>query len=437
MKDVDTLINCRWLIPVDTQHTLLQNQSIAIKDGRIDAVLPRDQASHQYAATHQVDLSDHVVLPGLINAHTHAAMTLLRGIADDLPLMEWLTQHIWPAEAKWVGETFVAQGTLLAIAEMIKGGITCFNDMYFFPNIVAKTAVEAGMRASVGLIVLDFPSIWASNADEYIAKGIEVHDSVKNQSLISSMFAPHAPYTVSDAPLKRIMTLAEELDLPIHMHVHETAHEVAESEKNTGQRPLARLASLGLLSPRLAAVHMTQLNAEDLQLIKNSGLSIVHCPESNLKLASGMFPAQKIKSLEINMALGTDGAASNNDLDMFGEMRTAALFAKAVAADAQALPAYEVIRMATLGGAKALGLDQLIGSIELGKAADIIAVDLNHIETQPLYDPVSQLVYACSREKVSDVWIAGKHVLNNRVLTTIDEHELIKMAQSWRGKIAN
>ncbi len=435
MTDVETLIYCRWLVPVDPDHSLLENHCIAIQNGIIEAVLPKKEAENQYTSKNTVLLADHVVMPGFVNTHTHAAMTLLRGLADDLPLMEWLNNHIWPAESTWVNEEFVAQGTQLAIAEMIKGGTTCFNDMYFFPDIAAKTALEAGMRACVGLIVLDFPTIWASNADEYISKGVATHDEFKNNHLISTAFAPHAPYTVSDAPLKKIGTYAEELDVPIHIHVHESADEIVQSEKDFGKRPLARLKDLGLLTPRLAAVHMTQLNDADMEQISSTGINVVHCPESNLKLASGLCPVHQLACANVNVALGTDGAASNNDLDMFGEMRTAALLAKSVAGNARALPANKAIEMATLNGAKALGLEKVIGSLHVGKAADIIAVDLNHIETQPLYNPVSQLVYATGRDKVTDVWIRGRRVLHNKVLTTLEDQKLIHQARCWREKI--
>ena len=433
--NIDTLIHARWVIPVEPADIVLEDHAIAVHEGRILEILPSADARKKYTAevTHQLD--DHALIPGLVNAHTHAAMSLFRGLADDLPLMDWLQNHIWPAEAKWVNPEFVADGSRLAIAEMLRGGTTCFNDMYFFPDETARVADNAGMRAVVGLIILDFPTVWAANADEYFHKGIEVHDHFRHNPLITTAFAPHAPYTVSDKPLQRVITYAEEMDIPIHMHVHETTHEVVEAEDNTGQRPLARLEQLGLVSPRFMAVHMTQLADEEIEHIATRGAHVVHCPESNMKLASGFCPVQQLLDAGVNVALGTDGAASNDDLDMFGEMRSAALLGKVTARDASAVKAASVLHMATLGGAKALGLDSHIGSLVADKAADITAINLGALETQPLFNPVSQLVYSAGREQVSDVWVAGQHLLKDRVLTTLDQQAIVAKARQWGEKI--
>jgi 5-methylthioadenosine/S-adenosylhomocysteine deaminase len=433
---VDTLIHARWIIPVEPESVTYEHHTLVINSGRIIDLLPTELAKQKYQGTTTENLDNHALLPGLINSHTHAAMTLMRGIADDLPLMDWLQNHIWPLEQKWMTEAFVKDGTDLAIAEMILGGTTCFNDMYFFPEITAAQAIHHGIRASVGLIVIDFPTVWAEHSDAYIEKGLALHDQLRHHPLISTPFAPHAPYTVSDQPLQKIKTFTDELELPIHMHVHETLHEVELAQEKTGQRPLQRLHDLGLLDPSFIAVHMTQLTDDEIALFAESGAHIVHCPESNLKLASGFSPIAKCIAAGINVALGTDGAASNNDLDMFGEMRTAALLGKAVAGDASAIPAMTALRMATINGAKALGLDHETGSLSIGKAADVIAVDLSHLETQPLYCPVSQLVYAASRQQVTDVWVAGKRLLQQRHLTTVNIDELkIKVAE-WRGRLA-
>ncbi len=434
-QPIDILIHARWIIPVQPVDQVLEHHAIAVHEGRILELLPSVEARQKYTAEAEHQLDEHALIPGLINAHTHAAMSLFRGLADDLPLMEWLQSHIWPAEEKWISPEFVADGTQLAIAEMLRGGTTCFNDMYFFPDETARIADNAGMRAVVGLIIIDFPTVWAANADEYLSKGIEVHDHFRHNPLITTAFAPHAPYTVSDEPLKRIITYAEEMDIPVHIHLHETAHEVLEAQSNTGQRPLERLEALGLVSPRLMAVHMTQLADEEIDHLATRGAHVVHCPESNMKLASGFCPVQQLLNAGINVALGTDGAASNNDLDMFGEMRSAALLGKAVARDASALSAMQALHMATLGGARALGLETHIGSLETGKAADITAVNLGALETQPVYHPISQLVYAAGREHVSDVWVAGQHLLKDRVLTTLDQQTIIAKAQQWREKI--
>ena len=374
---VDTLIHARWIIPVEPESVTYEHHTLVIDSGKIIDLLPTDLAKQKYQGTTTENLENHALLPGLINCHTHAAMTLMRGIADDLPLMDWLQNHIWPLEQKWMSEAFVKDGTDLAIAEMILGGTTCFNDMYFFPEITAGQAIHHGIRAKVGLIVIDFPSVWAQNSDEYIEKGLALHEQLRLSDLCSTAFAPHAPYTVSDEPLQKIRTLADELELPIHMHVHETLHEVEQAQAQTGQRPLQRLQELGLVNPSLIAVHMTQLSDEEISLFAESGAHIVHCPESNLKLASGFCPVARCLAAGINVALGTDGAASNNDLDMFGEMRTAALLGKAVAGDASAIPAMTALRMATINGAKALGLDTCCGSLSVGKAADVIAIDLS------------------------------------------------------------
>jgi 5-methylthioadenosine/S-adenosylhomocysteine deaminase len=435
LKNIDTLIHARWVIPVEPANTVLEDHAIAVHDGRILDVLPGIEANKKYTAEVAHQLENHALIPGLVNAHTHAAMSLFRGLADDMPLMDWLQDHIWPAEEKWVNAEFVADGTHLAIAEMLRSGTTCFNDMYFFPDETARISDNAGMRAVVGLIILDVPTVWAANPDEYLHKGIEVHDNYRHNPLITTAFAPHAPYTVSDEPLQRVMTYAEEMDIPVHMHVHETAHEVVEAEDNTGQRPLTRLEQLGLVSPRLMAVHMTQLADEEVEHLATRGAHVVHCPESNMKLASGLCPVQQLLDAGVNVALGTDGAASNNDLDMFGEMRSAAMLGKIVARNASAVNATQVLHMATLGGAKALGLDSIIGSLEAGKAADITAVDLGMLETQPLFNPISQLVYAAGREQVSNVWVAGQHLLKDRALTTLDEASIINKAQQWGGKI--
>jgi len=433
--DIDTLITARWIVPVRPAGTVLENHAIAISNGHIEAILPTARAMEEYVAVETHELDNHVLIPGLVNTHTHAAMTLFRGMADDLPLMTWLQDHIWPAEQQWVTPDFVEDGTQLAIAEMLRGGTTCFNDMYFFPDHAAEIASGAGMRINIGLIVIDFPTPWAQTANEYIHKGLEVHDKHKHNPLVTSSFAPHAPYTVSDEPMHKLATYAEELNLQIHMHVHETAFEVDQAVEQHGMRPLKKLESMHMLSNRLLAVHMTQLDDSELDLVARYGVHIVHCPESNQKLANGFCPVSALLQHGVNVALGTDGAASNNDLDMLGEACTAAQLAKAVAGDPTAVPAWQTLEMATINGATALNLDHDIGSLETGKAADIVAVDLMQPATQPVYDPVSQLIYAASRQQVSDVWINGKHLLRDSELTTIDVERMIALAEDWRMKI--
>ena len=432
---VATLLNARWIVPVEPEQCVLEHHAIAIADGRIVAILPREEAAIHYRAECCLDFDHHVLIPGLINAHTHASMTLLRGLADDLPLMSWLQDHIWPVEARWVSPDFVRDGTQLAMAEMLRGGTTCFNDMYMFPDVVASAAQDCGIRACVGLIAFDFPTSYARGMDEYLAKGLQLHDELGAYPLVRAAFAPHAPYTVSAPALERIGRLAEAMDLPIHIHVHETAAEVAAFQAEHGGRPLERLQQLGLLSARLLAVHMTQLEAVEIERLGEAGAHVAHCPESNLKLASGFCPTAQLDAAGVNIAIGTDGAASNNDLDLFGELRTAALLGKGVAGDAAALPAARVLRMATLGGARALGLADETGSLQAGKSADIVAVDFSQLETEPLYNPISQLVYATSRHQVTDVWVAGRRLLADRRLTTLDTVDLIERARGWRQKI--
>lgn len=437
MEPVDTLIAARWVIPVEPDGAVLENHALAVREGRIHAILPTSEARARFRAAADIVVDEHVLIPGLVNTHTHAAMSLLRGFADDLPLMEWLTRYIWPAEQRWVSDEFVHDGTQHAVAEMLRGGTTCFNDMYFFPEVTARVAAASGIRASVGLILIDFPSAWASDADEYIEKGLQVHDDYRNSPLVRTAFAPHAPYTVSDEPLNRIRVLADELEIPIHMHVHETREEIERSVEQHGERPLGRLQRLGLVSPSLLAVHMTQLTAAEIDVLAQTNAHVVHCPESNLKLASGFCPVQALVDAGINVALGTDGPASNDDLDMLGEMHTAALLAKAVAGDASALPAARALRMATLAGAHALAMDEQIGSLVAGKSADIVAVRLSGLESEPLYNPLSQLVYAANRNCVTDVWVAGRHLLKQRQLTTLDEPAILNRSRIWTDRIAS
>jgi 5-methylthioadenosine/S-adenosylhomocysteine deaminase len=437
MSAVDSMLHCRWIAPVEPAGTIHAFHSVVVQEGRILEILPSEQARERYTADIEHELDGHLLIPGLVNAHTHAAMTLLRGLADDLPLLDWLNGHIWPAESHWVNEEFVHDGTQLAMAEMLRSGTTCFNDMYYFPDVTARAAASCGIRACVGLIVLDFPTVWAGDAREYISKGIDVHDRYRTDPLIRTLFAPHAPYTVSDEPLQHIRTLANELDIGIHMHVHETADEVDKAVETTGARPLSRLQRLDMIAPDLVAVHMTQVTRQEIDDYAASGGHVVHCPESNMKLASGFCPVTDLSAAGVNVALGTDGAASNNDLDMLGEMRSTALLGKAVSGDASALPAHEVLQMATLNGARALGLADDTGSLVGGKWADMTAVRLDTPETQPLYDPVSQLVYAAGREQVTDVWVAGQHLLKNRRLTTLDGDDILDRARIWQGNIGN
>ena len=435
MESIALLIDARWVVPVEPANAVLAHHSVAVRGGTIAAVLPTAEANLRFNPAERVTLQDHALIPGLINLHTHAAMTLMRGRADDLPLMTWLGEHIWPAEAAHVSAEFVRTGTQLACAELLRGGVTCMNDMYFFPEAAAEAALAAGMRAVLGLIALELPTAYARDADEYLAKGLELRDRLRHEELLSFCLAPHAPYTVSDATFAKIARYAEELGLPVHIHLHETADEINGELTKTGERPLARLQRLGLVGPQLIAVHAVHLNADEIALLATHGASVAHCPTSNLKLASGLCPVAALLEAGVNVGIGTDGAASNNRLDMFGEMRLAALLAKGASGKADAMPAHAALRAATLGGARALGLDARIGSITPGKCADLTAVDFSRIELQPVYDPVSHLIYTAERSDVSDVWVGGNRVVKKQQLTTIGKEELESAVLVWQNRM--
>ena len=436
MQAVDLLVSARWVIPVEPAGAVLDEHSVAVTAGRIVAVLPSAAAGERFEAREHLRLDRHALIPGLVNLHTHASMTLMRGLADDLPLMTWLRDHIWPAETKHVSPEFVHDGTLLACAEMLRGGVTCFNEMYFFPEAAARAALEAGIRAALGVIAFEFPTSYAADADDYIAKGLAARDTFKEEPLLSFCMAPHAPYTVSDKTFVKIVTIAEELDLPIHTHLHETRHEIEESLTQYKARPLARLRALGLLGPRLIAAHAVHLTAEEIEMLAHHGASIAHCPSSNLKLASGLAPVAALLERGVNVGIGTDGAASNNRLDLFQEMRTAALLAKAVGNDAQAMPAHQALAAATLHGARALGLEASIGSLAPGKCADLCAVAFDEPELAPCYDPVSHLVYSAGREHVSHVWVAGEPRVLEKKLVGFENRSLNNRVLLWQNKLA-
>lgn len=432
----DLRLDPEWIVPVEPAGVVLRHHSLLVKNGRIAALLPHGEADAWSAIRHE-RLPGHALIPGLVNLHTHAAMTLLRGYADDLPLMTWLKQHIWPAEGRWMSPEFVRDGSRLACLEMLRGGITCFNDMYFFPEATLEAAVQAHQRVAAGLIVIDFPSAYAADPDGYLQKGIEVRDAWKQEPLASFCLAPHAPYSTGDKTLEKVATYAAQLDLPVHMHVHETRDEIHQSLDTYKVRPLQRLQYLGLLGPQFIGVHAVHLLNEEIELLARQGCHVAHCPTSNLKLATGVAPKTALLEASINVGVGTDGAASNNRLDIWEEMRLAALLAKGMSGRADAVPARAALAMATLAGARALGLDAAIGSLVPGKQADMVAVDLSGPETQPCYDPVSQLVYSAGRREVREVWVAGKTVVRDGVCLTLDEAEVLYRARAWREKIGH
>ena len=424
-----------WIVPVHPAGEVLTHHALVIQGRSISAVLPREKLSEVFPEAEQLPLPGRVLLPGLINAHAHSAMTLLRGLADDLPLMRWLEEHIWPAERQCVGPDYVRTGTELAVAEMLLGGTTCFNDNYFFPDVAAEVARSAGMRAMVGLPVISVPTAWAQTEDEYFARGLAVHQQLADDPLVTNAFAPHAPYTVGDSAFRRIAELSGQLDIPVHLHLLEAAGEIESSQQQYRCHPIDRLDRLGLFNDRLLAVHMTQLTAHDMDRVAEAGVHVLHCPASNLKLASGFCPVAELSRRGVNICIGTDGAASNNTLDMFAETRLTALLAKGYSGNPEAVPAEQALAMATLNAARALGLEAQVGSLEAGKQADLIAVSLDAIETLPVHHVISQLVYATGRHQVTDVWVAGKTVVRDRQLQTINVAALRSSVEDWRVRL--
>ena len=438
---VSLIIEASWVVPVRPSQTTLKDHAVVILQNKIVAICPIIEAHSQYEAAEIVKLGQHVLMPGLINLHTHAAMSLMRGLADDLALTPWLQDHIWPAEEKLLSPNFVNDGTILAAAEMLSGGITTFSDMYFYPESIAEASLKMGLRSNVGLVVLDFPTQYANDADTYIKKGLDVRDRFRDEALVSFSFAPHAPYTVSDKTFQRIATLANQVHIGVHTHLHETKHELNESVKEHGLRPLSRLANMDLLGPNVIFAHCVHLEVAEMRMLAEHGCSIAHCPSSNLKLASGIAPINQYFKHHINIGLGTDGAASNNRLDLFTEMRLAALLAKGESGDATAVPEYTAIEMATINGAKALGLDDKVGSIEVGKLADLTAISFSDIEMQPCFNPVSHLVYVAGRDQVTHTWVDGelryhKPLKSAGVYSGIEPRELVDIVTKWQPKVS-
>jgi 5-methylthioadenosine/S-adenosylhomocysteine deaminase len=433
MDHVDTLITARWIIPIEPFGTVLERHAIAVRDGRIVAVLPEKQALERFTADARVARDRHVLLPGFVNAHTHGATALLRGAAESGRLDRWLKEQLWPLEQRWIDAEYVRDGAELAIADMITSGTTCFADMHLFPEITAQSAAAAKVRACIASPILDIATSWAGSTDEYFDKGLRLHDDYRNDPLISTMLAPNAPWAVSDATLSRVQRLADELELPITMHVNESRAE----NDGTAERAFARLERLGLLSPLLTAIHMVHVNEDDLERAARGGISVAHCPQSNLKLGVGIAPLAAFREAGLNVALGTDGAVSNNDLSMLDELRTAALLANGTRRpEDPEIDAHEWLRVATLNGARALGLAEQIGSIVPGKWADLCCIDLHRPQTQPAHNPAAHLVYSVSRDQVTDVWVAGRAVLTDGALTQLDLEDVLRRAQLWRDRIS-
>ncbi len=434
-KNASIIISASWIFTSNSEGELLSDYSIVIEDNKIIDLVPQSKVFDEYVASDIYELTDHILIPGLINTHTHAAMSLFKGFSDDLPLQDWLSNHIWPAEKKFVSSSFVKDGSVLALAEMIKSGITTFNDMYFFPDATAEAAKELGVRGNIGLVVLDFPTNYAADPEDYLLKGFDFRDKWRNEELITTCIAPHAPYSVSDEAFTLINTFAEELNINIHTHLHETQWEINESIEKYGVTPVQRLNNLGIIGPSLMAAHCVHLNNQDIAILAKNKVNIIHNPSSNMKLGSGFSDTSKMLKQNLNISLGTDGSASNNRLDVMEEMRLAALLIKGSTQSPELLPAKEAIKMATINGAKALGLDSEIGSIEINKKADLVAINLNSIENQPVYNPLATLVYSSSRSDISYVWINGEIKLKDKNLVKIDEDRIIQLAKKWQRKL--
>ena len=434
-KNVSAIISASWIFTSGPEDQLLSDYAVVIENDKIIDLVSQKKVFDEYEANNNYQLNNHILIPGLINAHTHSAMSLFKGFADDLPLQDWLNNHIWPAEKEFVNSSFVKDGSILALSEMIKSGVTTFNDMYFFPDATAEAAKELEVRGNIGLVVLDFPTNYATDPEDYLVKGFEFRDKWRNEELITTSIAPHAPYSVSDEAFSLINTYSEELGITIHTHLPETQWEIEDSIDKYGITPIQRLNNLGIIGPSLVAAHCVHLNDQDMAILAKNKVNIVHNPSSNMKLGSGIADVAKMLKQNLNVSLGTDSSASNNRLDIMEEMRLAALISKGSSMLPESIPAKEAIKMATINGAKALGLDSEIGSIEKNKKADLVAIDLSAIENQPLYNPISTLVYSSSRTDVSYVWIDGKIKLKDKKLVNIDEERIIQMAKKWQRKL--
>jgi 5-methylthioadenosine/S-adenosylhomocysteine deaminase len=431
---VDLLIIPEWIIPIEPAGIVLTDHAVVVRNGLIVELCKVSLARSRYLAKNEIVLPGEVLMPGLVNTHCHAAMTLLRGYADDMPLMSWLQERIWPAEAALASAAFVHDGSLLACLEMLRGGTTCFNDMYFFPEQTAAAVQATGMRAALGLVIIDFPTAYASTPDEYFAKGLALLEQYRGDDRLTFCLAPHAPYTVCDDSLRKVAALSDRLNLPIHIHLNETLGEIEAHRAQHQLTPLERLDRLGLVNAKFLGVHAVHMTQADLALITQRNAHLAHCPTSNLKLASGIASLQGWTQYGINFGLGTDGAASNNRLDMWQEMRHASLLAKGISGDATLMDCHRTLRAATIDGARALGLDHRIGSLCAGKAADLVSVSLRDIDLQPLFDPASHLIYSASREDVTQVWVSGQQIIRNRKSSYQDEAALLQRVAIWQEK---
>lgn len=433
--NVDLIVKADYVLKMDSTLSVVNDGAIAVKDGKIIAVAAADSISNAYKSDKTIGGKDTVAFPGLVNTHTHAAMVYFRGLADDLPLKVWLEEHIWPAEGRWLGPEFVGDAVELACCEMLKAGITLYNDMYFFGDAVGKATRKLGMRAIVGVGILDFPSASANTTDEYFSNAENFIRDWTGDKLIVPSIAPHAPYTCSPDNMLKAKKIAEQYDVPLHVHLSETQWEVAEIRTRYGKSPIALLDSMGFLDKRVIAAHCVWPSDEEIEILARTGTGVSHCVESNLKLASGIAPVHKMLNAGVKVTFGTDGAASNNDINILSEMSTAAKLHKAVAGDPTVLDAKKAVLMATRWAAEALGLGSITGSIEEGKAADIVIADLRKPHLTPLYDIYSHIVYSLNAADVTSVIVNGEVLVDGGRLLSADEADLLDKAVAWGKKI--
>jgi 5-methylthioadenosine/S-adenosylhomocysteine deaminase len=436
MKDCDLLISAPWTLPVAPENTLLEDHCLAVTAGEIVGLAPRQKLLAEYRPAELIELDRHILLPGLVNAHGHGAMSLLRGAGEDQPLKTWLNETIWPMEAQLVNADFVRLGTELAIAEMLLSGTTTFSDMYFFPEVAAEVSANLGIRAQIAFPIIEFANVWSENVTDALHLGLAVNDTYRHHPLINVALGPHAAYSLSAQEMEKVGMYANELEIGVQIHLHETADEVQQALSDHGQSWIARLHEIGMLGPHLQAVHMTQVTPDELGLIAATHTNVVHCPTSNLKLASGYCATTELQVAGVCVALGTDGAASNNRLDMFDEARLAALLAKHQRGDAAAGDAPTVLQMATLDGARALGIDDITGSLEVGKRADFITVDVTSLGMLPMYNPYACLIHGNAGNAVDNVFVDGRALVRDSALTLISQAELAQRVQSWHGGIS-
>ncbi len=436
MQPVDYIICGDYVLTMNEKMDLIQNGAVAVKDKKIVDVDTADSILKRYFSEKLIEGKGRVVLPGLINTHTHAAMVYFRGLADDIPLKDWLEKYIWPAENKWLGPEFVSDAVELACLEMLKGGVATYNDMYFFGDSAAKATKEMGMRAVLGAGILDFPTATAKTPDEYFENAERFANNWKGDELIAPCIAPHATYTCSSETFKKSKILAEKFDVPLHIHLSETEWEVNEIISRYGKRPVAHLESIGFLDERVLAAHCVWLDNVDIELLAKRRCGVSHCIESNLKLASGIARVPDMLKAGVKVTFGTDGAASNNDLSILSEMSTAAKIHKTMANDPTILDSKTALLMATRWGAEVLGLGNKIGSIEKDKFADIITINLKKPHLTPIYDVYSHIVYAAMASDVETVMVNGNLVVNDGRLITGNEDDILQKASEWGEKIA-